>query len=68
MFEELLNRFVHFELDGPLAWMNNNRLASLTELPVKAFPLLKVHTKAILALFQVDNRWYFLPAVALPVF
>jgi Fe-S oxidoreductase len=26
------------ELDGPLAWMNNNRLVGLTELPVKAFP------------------------------
>jgi len=38
MFEELLNRFDHFELDGPLAWMNNNRLAGLTELPVKVFP------------------------------
>jgi len=25
-------------LDGPLAWMNNNRLVGLTELPVKAFP------------------------------
>ncbi len=31
-------RFDHFELDGPLAWMNNNRLVGLTELPVKAFP------------------------------
>jgi cytochrome P450 len=38
MFEELLTRFDHFELDGPLAWMNNNRLVGLTELPVKAFP------------------------------
>jgi len=38
MFEELLNRFDHFELDAPLAWMNNNRLVGLTELPVKAFP------------------------------
>jgi hypothetical protein len=41
MFEELLNRFDHFdhfELDGPLAWMNNNRLVGLTELPLKAFP------------------------------
>jgi hypothetical protein len=38
MFEELLNRFDHFELEGPLAWMNNNRLVGLTELPVKAFP------------------------------
>jgi cytochrome P450 len=38
MFEELLNSFDHFELDGPLAWMNNNRLVGLTELPVKAFP------------------------------
>jgi cytochrome P450 len=23
---------------GPLAWMNNNRLVGLTELPVNAFP------------------------------
>jgi hypothetical protein len=37
MFEELLNSFDHFELDG-LAWMNNNRLVGLTELPVRAFP------------------------------
>jgi len=28
----------HRELDGPLAWMNDNRLIGLTELPVKAFP------------------------------
>lgn len=38
MFEALVNRFDHFELDGPLAWMNNNRLVGMTELPVKAFP------------------------------
>jgi len=31
-------RFDHFELDGPLAWMNKNRLVGLTELPLKAFP------------------------------
>jgi len=37
MFEELLNCFDHFELDGPLAWTNNNRLVGLTELQVKAF-------------------------------
>jgi cytochrome P450 len=38
MFEELLDRFERFELKGPLAWTNNNRLLSLTELPVRAFP------------------------------
>jgi hypothetical protein len=37
MFEELLNSSDHFELDE-LAWMNNNRLVGLTELPVRAFP------------------------------
>jgi hypothetical protein len=35
IFEELLNRF---ELDLPLAWMNNNRLVGPTELPAKACP------------------------------
>ena len=38
MFEELLNGFDHFELDGPLAWINNSRLVGLTDLPVKTFP------------------------------
>lgn len=38
MFEELLNRFERFEVMGPLAWTNNNRLLSLTELPLRAFP------------------------------
>jgi hypothetical protein len=38
MFEELLNRFDHFELDEPLAWRNNNRLVGPTDLPIKAFP------------------------------
>jgi cytochrome P450 len=37
MFEELLNRFDHFELDGSLARMNNNRLVGMTDLPVKTF-------------------------------
>jgi cytochrome P450 len=37
MFEEILDRFERFELTGPLAWTNNNRLLSLTELPVRAF-------------------------------
>ena len=37
MFEEILKRFERFELTGPLAWTNNNRLLSLTELPVRAF-------------------------------
>ncbi len=35
MFEEMLDRFERFELMGPLAWTNNNRLLSLTELPVR---------------------------------
>jgi cytochrome P450 len=38
MFEELLARFERFEVAGPLAWTNNNRLLSLTELPLRAFP------------------------------
>ena len=38
MFEEILDRFERFELKGLLAWTNNNRLLSLTELPVRAFP------------------------------
>ena len=33
MFEEILERFERFEVTGPLAWTNNNRLLSLTELP-----------------------------------
>ena len=37
MFEEILERYERFELTGPLAWTNNNRLLSLTELPVRAF-------------------------------
>jgi cytochrome P450 len=35
MFEELLERYKSFELMGPLAWTNNNRLLSLTELPLR---------------------------------
>jgi hypothetical protein len=46
--------------------MNNNRLAGLTESGQSLTPL-KVHTKAIQALFQADSRWYFLPAVKMPV-
>jgi cytochrome P450 len=38
MFEELLARFERFEVTGPLAWTNNNRLLGLTHLPIKAFP------------------------------
>ena len=38
MFEALLERFERFELMGPLAWTNNNRLLSLTEMPVRVFP------------------------------
>ncbi len=38
MFEELLGRFARFEVTGPLAWTNNNRLLGLTHLPLKAFP------------------------------
>ncbi|HVB80900.1 MAG TPA: cytochrome P450 [Candidatus Binataceae bacterium] len=38
MFEQLLDRFERFEVAGPLAWTNNNRLLSLAELPVRAFP------------------------------
>jgi cytochrome P450 len=38
MFEEVLDRFERFELMGPLAWTNNNRLLGLTQLPVRAFP------------------------------
>jgi cytochrome P450 len=38
MFEALLDRFERFEVTGPLAWTNNNRLLSLTELPLRAFP------------------------------
>jgi cytochrome P450 len=41
MFEELLDRFERFEQMGPLAWTNNNRLLSLTELPVRLFPYSK---------------------------
>jgi cytochrome P450 len=37
MFEEILERYERFELTGPLAWTNNNRLLSLTELPVRTF-------------------------------
>jgi len=33
----------------------------------QSLPLLKVHAKAIQALSQADSRWYFLPAVELPV-
>lgn len=38
MFEEVLDRFERFELAGPLAWTNNNRLLGLRQLPVRAFP------------------------------
>ncbi|HEY2525786.1 MAG TPA: cytochrome P450 [Candidatus Binataceae bacterium] len=38
MFEELLARYERFEVTGPLAWTNNNRLLSLTELPLRVFP------------------------------
>jgi cytochrome P450 len=40
IFEEILDRFERFELAGPLAWTNNNRLLGLTQLPVRAFPRL----------------------------
>jgi cytochrome P450 len=36
MYEELLERFDHFELAGELQWTNNNRLVGLTHLPVMA--------------------------------
>jgi cytochrome P450 len=36
MFEEILDRFERFELTGPLAWTNNNRLLGLKQLPVRA--------------------------------
>jgi cytochrome P450 len=38
MFEELLKRYERFEIAGPLAWTNNNRLLSLTEMPLRAYP------------------------------
>lgn len=38
MFEELLERYERFEVKGPLAWTNNNRLLSLTQLPLRVFP------------------------------
>ena len=38
MFEELLERYERFEVMGPLAWTNNNRLLSLTQLPLRVFP------------------------------
>ena len=38
VFEEILDRFERFEVTGPLAWTNNNRLVSLTQLPVRALP------------------------------
>jgi cytochrome P450 len=38
MFEELLKRYEHFEIAGPLAWTNNNRLLSLAEMPLRAYP------------------------------
>jgi len=38
MFEELLQRYERFEVTGPLAWTNNNRLLSLTQLPLRVFP------------------------------
>jgi cytochrome P450 len=41
IFEELLDRFDSFELAGPLAWTNNNRLLGLTQLPVMTTPRLR---------------------------
>ncbi|HVC45557.1 MAG TPA: cytochrome P450 [Candidatus Binataceae bacterium] len=38
MFEELLARYARFEVRGPLAWTNNNRLLGLTHLMLEAFP------------------------------
>ena len=38
MFEELLERYERFEVTGPFAWTNNNRLLSLTQLPLRVFP------------------------------
>jgi cytochrome P450 len=38
MFEELFARFARFEVAGPLAWTNNNRLVSLTQMPLRVFP------------------------------
>jgi cytochrome P450 len=38
MFEEIVERFENFELTGPLAWTNNNRLLGLKQLPVRAIP------------------------------
>ena len=35
---EIIARFERFELAGPLAWTNNNRLLGLTHLPVRAVP------------------------------
>ena len=37
MFEELLGRYDRFELAGPLAWTNNNRLLSLAEMPLRVY-------------------------------
>ncbi len=37
MFEELFARFERFEVAGPLAWTNNNRLVSLTQMPLRVF-------------------------------
>ena len=37
MFQEILERFERFEVTGPLAFTNNNRLLGLTHLPVRAF-------------------------------
>jgi cytochrome P450 len=36
VFDELLDRFESFEVAGPLAWTNNNRLVGLTRMPVRA--------------------------------
>lgn len=36
MYDELLERFGHFELVGTPTWANNNRLVGLTSLPVRA--------------------------------
>ena len=38
VFEELLDCFERFELTAPIAWTNNNRPLSPSELPVKALP------------------------------
>jgi hypothetical protein len=65
MFEELLNRFDLFELDGPLAKQQPSGRPD--GVAGQSLPPLKVHTKAIQALSRADGRCYFLPVVELPV-